>query len=61
VAAEADVVDLAIDAQGNFAVADAVVSDAVVVLGAGRGGGFGSGVLSGLGVRSPSERWGRWL
>jgi hypothetical protein len=49
VAADADVVQDAADAQGDVAVADAVTSDAGVGLVAGGGGGFGSGVVGGGG------------
>ena len=57
----ADVVELAVDAEGDVAGVDAVAADAWVwVVGAG-GGGFGSGGVGGGGVaRCGSERCGRW-
>ena len=46
---EADVVELAVDAHGDVAVADAVVADAIVGLVGGGGSGFGAGVVGGDG------------
>src|SRR5687767_4856914 len=59
-AADADVVEAAVVAEGDAAGGvDAVVAFAPGVAGL-AGGGFGESGVGGVGVRRLSERWGRW-